>query len=139
MYLGYGMTLIAFVSPPQTSPLARFIESPAARWLATIGVYSYSTYLWHEDTGVRMVRFLHANLQLSAVFEWPLLTAVYLAIGIAFGCFMTRLVEWPILAIRERLLPSSYQPIARPVPSHKEISWKPRTTSRQSTGCVAGS
>ena len=45
-YLGYGCILIACVDA-DTGSLGRMLTGRPARWLATIGFFSYSIYLWH--------------------------------------------------------------------------------------------
>jgi len=88
LYLGFGCLLVWAVDRPPSRGLG-------ARALAWTGRYSYSIYLWHLPLVV-------------AVFTGPanLFTfLLYLAVSIAFGALMSRLIEVPLLKLRERLFP----------------------------------
>jgi peptidoglycan/LPS O-acetylase OafA/YrhL len=97
IYLGYGGILVATVSAPM--PKSRILE-----WLAMIGVYSYAIYLWHVETAYSIALRLAASFP-SGPLTWLLLTAVYLSLAIAVGVLMTRCIERPALAMRDRLMP----------------------------------
>jgi peptidoglycan/LPS O-acetylase OafA/YrhL len=73
-----------------------------AGWLAAVGRDSYSIYLWHGP----------AALWLAPVAAWapgrrwwPPYAAAYLGGSLALGWAMARLVEWPLLRARDRLVP----------------------------------
>jgi len=88
LYLGFGCLLVWAID-------RRPSRGPGARALAWTGRYSYSIYLWHLPLVV-------------AVFTGPanlFLFLLYLAVSIAFGAAMSRLVEFPLLKLRERLFP----------------------------------
>jgi len=64
-------------------------------WIAFIGVYSYSIYLWQQPfTGI-FGRFRSANWFAASVIA-----------AILTGIFMSKLVEWPVVKWRDRILPS---------------------------------
>jgi peptidoglycan/LPS O-acetylase OafA/YrhL len=72
------------------------------RLLAWIGVYSYGIYLWHISVIVpvgRLAQHLPGWLAFACNGFGPMLA------GIALGVFFTKLVEFPALRLRERLIP----------------------------------
>jgi len=88
LYLGFGCLLMWAVDRPPS-------RGPGARALAWTGRYSYSIYLWHLPLVV-------------AVFTGPanLFTfLLYLAVSIMFGAAMSRLIEFPLLKVRDRWFP----------------------------------
>jgi peptidoglycan/LPS O-acetylase OafA/YrhL len=85
LYLGFGALLVMMVDRP---PMR--ILNPLAR----MGGYSYSIYLWH-----RLFAILIPHSGLPAF-------ALYLALSIAWGILMAKLVELPALAVRDRLFPA---------------------------------
>lgn len=96
-YLGSGAVILAAV---------RLRDAPCRllRILASAGAASYSIYLWHMpvmDWGWRLV------WALSRTESYPAYASVCLAGSIAVGIVMNKIVEWPMLRVRERLLPPS--------------------------------
>ena len=69
--------------------------------LRYIGVYSYSIYLWHVLIAGVILGFLK-----SGALAWPpmLVVALYVAIALGVGIGMAKLVEFPALALREKLV-----------------------------------
>jgi peptidoglycan/LPS O-acetylase OafA/YrhL len=82
------------------------MATPAHAALGWIGPYSYSIYLWH----VTIIGFIHrfvAALPLQNVaFHWVLAATITTLAAVLFGAFMSSLIEWPVLAIRDRFFPS---------------------------------
>jgi peptidoglycan/LPS O-acetylase OafA/YrhL len=96
VYMGFGGLLItALIDAPARDNLWR-------RWLAFIGLNSYSIYLWHGY-------FLSAGNYLSRVLHTPIPFAVhlviYLAGAIGGGALMATLIEAPMLRLRDRYFP----------------------------------
>jgi peptidoglycan/LPS O-acetylase OafA/YrhL len=106
----YGFTLYAYGSAclllgmlytklPNMLPL---------RLIGGIGVYSYSIYLWHMPVAywvTSLIRWL-AGPEWDSWFTFEVLVAIYFIGSIGLGILISRLVEWPILRLRDRLVPS---------------------------------
>ena len=97
VYMGFGGLLITtLVAPPARDNVSR-------RALAFLGFYSYSIYLWHGyflSAGNYLSRALHKPVP----FEWHLL--IYLGGAIGGGALMARLVEVPMLRLRDQHFPA---------------------------------
>jgi peptidoglycan/LPS O-acetylase OafA/YrhL len=106
VYLGLGGLLVLTLSardPDKSSSLTRAAWSKIGDALAFVGMYSYSIYLWHipiATYGLRIVQHLSpVTLSMAS------LTYIYIAISIPFGILMARIVEFPVLLLRDRLFP----------------------------------
>ncbi|MBK7860396.1 MAG: acyltransferase [Archangiaceae bacterium] len=94
-YLGFGgLTLLAVANAP------RLERNVVLRALARVGAYSYSIYLWHMPVWV-----LSKNL-FSRHGGQPVVIAAYFAGSLLIGVLAAVLIEYPILRVRDRLLPS---------------------------------
>lgn len=81
------------------------------RGVAWIGVYSYGIYLWHTislEPGRKLIAWAQSS-GIEVHVAWFGTLAAQCAAGIAVGYVTTRLVEFPALALRERLFPPSPQ------------------------------
>jgi len=78
------------------------IHSYLYRAVAWIGTYSYGIYLWHLS-----VREPLANLarRLPESVGWIFLTVGQYAAAIVLGVIVTKMVEFPVLRLRDRLFP----------------------------------
>ena len=89
-HLGFGLLLVRTVdAQPQ-----RYMQLAIAP-IAKIGYYSYSIYLWH---GFACRLLPHSTFP-------GVLGCVAAAILVGIG--MAKLVEYPVLALRDRLLPAA--------------------------------
>jgi peptidoglycan/LPS O-acetylase OafA/YrhL len=71
---------------------------PSVRAMGWLGPYTYSIYLWHIVV-VRTVSVL-----LPATSYWVVFV-LYVAASLSVGILMTKVVEVPALALRERMVP----------------------------------
>jgi peptidoglycan/LPS O-acetylase OafA/YrhL len=69
-------------------------------WLERVGTYSYSIYLWHYAVASAFTSFFHPR------FIWML---AYIAVSIAIGVYMGRIIELRAIEVRDRLFPANTQ------------------------------
>jgi len=77
------------------APRAASSKAPV-RFMAWVGRYSYSIYLWHMVALITIALFGNTLFALLS----------YLALALALGIGMAKLVEFPALRLRERIVPS---------------------------------
>ena len=81
---------------------------------AFIGLYSYSIYLWQGIIGVYatrgMEKYLHFELTGFPRFAW------YFFGCVIFGIVMARLIEFPVLKLRDRFFPPVTTSVIPPPP-----------------------
>jgi peptidoglycan/LPS O-acetylase OafA/YrhL len=105
IYLGWAGVLLLglYIHGLIPSPVAG-IAGRLGSAFAYFGMFSYSIYLWHGPTGawlpglVRLV--IHVPTGLYGRF------AVYLVGSLVIGVGMSKLVEYPVLHLRDRLFPA---------------------------------
>ena len=117
LYLGFGGVLLLALYCTDSglpSPLRRMF-SAAATLLARVGTYSYSIYLWHlvvASLGLTLIR--RVSIKAAAIMPSGLLAqrphpllefAAYVAASVAVGIIMAKLVEMPVLKLRDRCFP----------------------------------
>jgi len=99
LYLGYGTLLIfALGQPPGRFAWSRTV----LQWVAALGAYSYSIYLWH----VPFSGWIMPTVE--RIVPGPFLVTVLIycvGAGLA-GVVLARLIEFPVLRLRDRLFPS---------------------------------
>ena len=94
-YIGGGLLVVGMISQNHFAP--------PLKWLATLGAYSYSVYLWN---GIVYELLLPALMQAGMVKWGPGLTfATYFALSWIVGIATAKVVEIPSLKWRDRLLP----------------------------------
>lgn len=109
LYLGSGLVLSALVDHPLKTN--RFVKA-----ITAIGRYSYSIYLWHLPVRVLCARLLWQPL--LPHFNWGLYAITYTFGSLVVGILMAKLVEVPMLKLRDRFYPTrSKSPVGQHVPS----------------------
>lgn len=107
LYLASGCMLLSLIYTTAGRGLAgKLVNSPLARIVAWIGIYSYSIYLWH--LAFRNILYQHCLILLAFVppqLQWPLGMSVYIGGAVLFGYGAAKAVEMPGLKIRDRLFP----------------------------------
>jgi peptidoglycan/LPS O-acetylase OafA/YrhL len=108
-YVGSGCLVLAAIRiETSTNPILLF--------LGALGSASYSIYLWHMP-----IHYWTAEKLQSFVGEskFSLYLAAYVFIACLIGYFVSQLIEWPVLKLRDRLFPSAttmpdMKPFSRP-------------------------
>jgi peptidoglycan/LPS O-acetylase OafA/YrhL len=104
LYLGFGgVLLLALIPPPRPAgPWRHPVLRTTMRAAAWIGTYSYAIYLWHFAVSA------WAPPLMQHVIGWTPSPAPGLAIyfvgAIGLGVVMTKLIERPLLRLRNRLV-----------------------------------
>jgi peptidoglycan/LPS O-acetylase OafA/YrhL len=117
LYLGFGGLLVLTLEVRNVlSGAAATVAAKVGTVCAFIGMYSYSIYLWHAALlAAVQVFFLrkpgHSNVPGVALFSFDLLASI------ALGIFFARLIEFPVLRVRDRLFPALQQPPPRTAPA----------------------
>ena len=88
--------------------------APVASMVAWIGVYSYGIYLWHVTVFGILERELAARVTvLAGISEltWLVSTVGVCSGAVLAGAIATRVVEVPVLQLRDRIFPSHSTPL----------------------------
>jgi peptidoglycan/LPS O-acetylase OafA/YrhL len=87
------------------------IQTPIYRAAAWIGRYSYGIYLWHLSVREAAVRLCS---RLPSSYGWLALLIVQYVAAIVLGVLVTKLIEFPMLRVRDRFFPRG---VAEPPPA----------------------
>jgi peptidoglycan/LPS O-acetylase OafA/YrhL len=101
LYLGFGGLLMLSLNSTAAT------GSRTVAWIGRIGFYSYSIYLWHID--VRHIALAHV----APSHYWQM-WAVYNVGSIGLGIVMARVVEIPVLYLRDRFFPAEAAAVTPP-------------------------
>jgi peptidoglycan/LPS O-acetylase OafA/YrhL len=109
LYLGFGGLLVCAVVGTR-EPVRLLGWAGAA--VAAIGVYSYSIYLWHIPTAGLAHRIALKLFGISGGPDW-VRVLLYVSGSIAVGTVMARIIELPVLKLRDQWLPTprALQPV----------------------------
>lgn len=102
-YLGFGAIMVGLLAFPLGS-LPRTVQG-FFRAIAYIGGFSYSIYLWHIPWLLVLTNYNLLGLRYVGVF-------FYIAGAIVVGIVTSKLVEIPVLRLRERIFPAQGQAAA---------------------------
>jgi len=103
LYFGFGAIMVGLLA----FPLASLPKTAQAffRAVAYVGGFSYSIYLWHIPWMLALEKYGLLHRRYTGVFA-------YVAGAIVVGIVTSKLVEIPILRLRERLFPAHGQTAA---------------------------
>jgi peptidoglycan/LPS O-acetylase OafA/YrhL len=96
-YLGSGALLLAMLYTPMP-------DTRAVRGLASIGTFSYSIYLWHMPVQQWLIPIIEGII--NTPLHWYAHAAVYLVGSVVVGIEACRVIEYPMLRLRDRLYPA---------------------------------
>jgi peptidoglycan/LPS O-acetylase OafA/YrhL len=105
VYLGFGGVLLLSLHVRGILPSGHVqFATRVGKALAFVGMYSYSIYLWHAPCGAwlpgLMRRLVHFPTGEYGRF------AVYFVGSLVVGILMSRLIEYPVLRLRDRHFPT---------------------------------
>lgn len=128
-YLGSGMLLAAAVSLP-------WRPGRIGRGIAYIGSHSYSIYLWH----IIILKWVMEDLLLPRTEHWPWLgiVFVYYVLSIGAGILMSNVLEYPVLRLRDRLVPSRVSHVLAPAPVTSSGATAPQVAGAEEGGSSPG-
>lgn len=113
LYLGFGIVLM--LSLQVRGVFRGILAWPITQIgsaLAYMGKYSYSIYIWHIAVASLLPGFIrlasHGRIDLRGN------DGFYVVVSIAFGILVSRLIEYPLLRVRDRIFPAIQSSIVRP-------------------------
>lgn len=114
LYLSAGAVVMVAAKAATPARVSFF-----GRSLATIGFYSYTTYLWH----MAVIHWgINGFSKHVTQVNYPVSLGLYFVLSVAVGIVLGKWVEQPILALRDRLVPRVDSPGV--VDSSKMLNYK---------------
>jgi len=106
VYLGFGGILLLsfYLQGILHGQVARFVGA-VGTVAASLGMYSYSVYLWHGPTDALFPGFVRRVLRIDA-FSPNERFAVYVIGSLVIGITMSKIIEYPILRLRDKIFPA---------------------------------
>jgi len=106
VYVGFGgVLLLSLYARGILSGRLAVIAGQVGNALAFVGIYSYSIYLWHGPGGAWLPGLVRRTIHFPTG-EYGRF-AVYFAGSLVVGITTSRLIEYPVLRIRDRLFPAA--------------------------------
>lgn len=103
IYLAFGLILLVFVCAREGGYGFSFEKMEP---LPMIGRYSYSIYLWHLPVQVWIVEVLQKHTGVGGMGWLFIHTVIFCGGSIVLGIGFSKLIEYPMLELRDRLFPS---------------------------------
>ena len=98
-YIASGLVLTAMVSSDIKGNLF-------TNGLISIGRYSYSIYLFHDPVRIWLAYYWLGNDQVPFVkYHWFIYLSIYLLGSIIIGITVSKIIEFPMLRLRDKLFP----------------------------------
>src|SRR6202049_1344431 len=98
-YISFGIMLLLSIHEEPWRKRSK--PGPGTKAVAWIGRYSYTIYLWNMPLAVIFVFISHQHPKVNHY----LLHVIYFALSIVIGVVSAKLIEIPVLKLRERLCP----------------------------------
>jgi peptidoglycan/LPS O-acetylase OafA/YrhL len=107
IYVGFvGVLLLSLYVHQILSGTLASVMNLLGSMAAYVGMYSYSIYLWHGPTAAWLPGLFRRTLGFPTG-EYGRFVVYFLG-SLVIGIGMSKLVEYPILHLRDRILPASY-------------------------------
>jgi peptidoglycan/LPS O-acetylase OafA/YrhL len=115
LYLGFGGVLLLsiYLQGILRGKTARFMGA-IGTGAAYVGMYSYSIYLWHGPTNALFPGFVRRLLRVSSFNEYERF-AVYAVGSLVIGITMSKIIEYPVLRLRDKIFPALPGPLVVPL------------------------
>jgi peptidoglycan/LPS O-acetylase OafA/YrhL len=123
VYLGFGGVLLLsiYLQGILRGTMARLVGAIGAG-AAWVGMYSYSIYLWHGPTDALFPGFVRRLLHVSS-FSANERFAVYAIGSLVIGITMSKIIEYPILRLRDKIFPALQGAVVAPLDDpHQDAS-----------------